>query len=68
MSSCATPSAAVPRAVWIDVGTEDPFHNAAVHYEHEIHAQLHVWRGGHDSGYWHSHLRQYLAFYARHCA
>ena len=54
--------------VWIDVGTEDPFHSAAVHYAHEIHAQLHVWPGGHDSRYWHSHLRQYLAFYARHCA
>jgi hypothetical protein len=50
--------------VWIDVGTEDPFHSAAVHYAHEIHAQLHVWPGGHDSGYWHSHMRQYLAFYA----
>jgi len=24
--------------------------------------------GGHDSGYWRSHMRQYLAFYARHCA
>jgi enterochelin esterase-like enzyme len=34
----------------------------------EIHAQLHVWPGGHDSGYWHAHLRQYLAFYAAHCA
>jgi enterochelin esterase-like enzyme len=54
--------------VWIDVGTEDPFHNAAVHYAREVHAQLHVWPGGHDSGYWHSHLRQYLEFYARHCA
>jgi S-formylglutathione hydrolase FrmB len=54
--------------VWIDVGTEDPFHSAAVHYAHEIHGQLHVWPGGHDSGYWHSHMRQYLAFYARHCA
>jgi enterochelin esterase-like enzyme len=54
--------------VWIDVGTEDPFRNAAVHYAHEIHAQLHVWPGGHDSGYWHSHMRQYLAFYARRCA
>jgi hypothetical protein len=47
---------------------EDPFHNAAVHYAHEIHAQLHVWPGGHDSGYRHSHLRQYLDFYARRCA
>ena len=54
--------------VWIDVGTEDPFHNAAVHYAHEIHAQLHVWPGGHDGHYWRSHMRQYLAFYARQCA
>jgi enterochelin esterase-like enzyme len=59
---------ATPAPVWIDVGTEDPFHNAAVQYAHEIHAQLHVWPGGHDSDYWHSHMRQYLAFYARHCA
>jgi S-formylglutathione hydrolase FrmB len=54
--------------VWIDVGTEDPFHDAAVHYAHEVHARLHVWPGGHNSGYWHSHMRQYLAFYAAHCA
>jgi hypothetical protein len=54
--------------VWIDVGAGDPFRNAAVHYAHEIHARLHVWPGGHDSGYWHSHMRQYLAFYAAHCA
>ena len=33
-----------------------------------IGAQLHVWPGGHDSSYWHAHLRQYFAFYARHCA
>lgn len=54
--------------VWIDVGSSDPFHNAAVRYAHVIHAQLHVWPGGHGSGYWHSHMRQYLAFYAAHCA
>ena len=54
--------------VWIDVGTADPFRKATVHYAHEIHAQLHVWPGGHDSSYWHSHMRQYLAFYAAHCA
>jgi hypothetical protein len=54
--------------VWIDVGREDPFRAAAVHYAREIHAELHVWPGRHDSGYWHSHLRQYFAFYARHCA
>jgi enterochelin esterase-like enzyme len=54
--------------VWIDVGTDDPFHNAAVHYAQEIHARLHVWPGGHDDSYWHAHLRQYFAFYAAHCA
>jgi hypothetical protein len=54
--------------VWIDVGTQDPFHDAAVHYAHEIQAQPHVWPGGHDSSYWHSHTRQYFAFYAAHCA
>jgi S-formylglutathione hydrolase FrmB len=54
--------------VWIDVGTDDRFHDTAVYYANEIHAQLHVWPGSHDSGYWHSHMRQYLAFYARHCA
>jgi len=44
-------------------------HSRFVHRDlHEIHAQLHVWPGGHDSGYWHAHMRQYLAFYARHCA
>jgi S-formylglutathione hydrolase FrmB len=53
--------------VWIDVGTEDPFHDAAVAYAHEIHAQLHVWPGGHDRAYWSAHMRQYLAFYARAC-
>jgi len=45
-----------------------PVHSAAVDYAHEIPAQLHLWPGGHDSDYWHSHMRQYLAFYARHCA
>ncbi len=54
--------------VWIDVGTQDPFHDAAVHYAHEIHAELHVWPGGHDGAYWRAHMRQYFSFYARHCA
>ena len=53
--------------VWIDVGTEDPFHDAAVAYAHEIHAQLHVWPGGHEHSYWSAHMRSYFQFYARHC-
>jgi Putative esterase len=53
--------------VWIDVGTQDPFHDADVRYAHEIHAQLHVWPGGHDHAYWSAHIRSYFQFYARHC-
>ena len=53
--------------VWIDVGASDPFHDAAVAYAHKIHAQLHVWPGGHDSSYWTSHMRSYLRFYAHAC-
>jgi hypothetical protein len=54
--------------VWVDVGTEDPFHDAAVYYADEIHAQLHVWPGGHDGDYWDPHFARYMAFYVRHCA
>jgi hypothetical protein len=44
-------------------------HSRLVHRDlHKIQAQLHVWPGGHDSSYWHSHMRQYFAFYAAHCA
>jgi Putative esterase len=52
--------------VWIDVGTKDPCHDAAVHYAREIHAQLHVWPGGHDGAYWKAHMHRYFRFYARH--
>jgi hypothetical protein len=38
--------------VWIDVGTEDPFHDAA---------------SGHDGAYWRAHMRSYFQFYARSC-
>jgi hypothetical protein len=54
--------------VWIDVATGDPFRDTAVYYAHEVHAQLHVWPGGHNKDYWWSHMREYLAFYAGHCA
>ncbi|MDX6503022.1 MAG: hypothetical protein QOE29_147 [Gaiellaceae bacterium] len=53
--------------VWIDVGTTDPFHNADVALAHEIHAQLHVWPGGHTGSYWHAHMAQYFRFYANAC-
>ena len=54
--------------VWIDVGTGDPLRNDDVTYAHEIHAEIHLWDGGHDIDYWSSHLQDYFAFYARHCA
>ena len=54
--------------VWIDVGSSDPFHDTDVMYAREIHAQLHVWPGGHDGAYWRAHMRSYLRFYAAHCS
>jgi S-formylglutathione hydrolase FrmB len=54
--------------VWLDVGTNDPFRSA----DTELAALLrrrgpvvfHVWPGGHTGGYWRSHMRAYLRFYA----
>jgi len=54
--------------VWIDVGASDPFRAADVAYAHEIHAQLHVWPGGHDGAYWRAHTAAYLRFFADSCA
>jgi S-formylglutathione hydrolase FrmB len=56
-------------AVWIDVGRDDPFHDAAIGYaalagEYGRDVTMRVWEGGHDREYWKSHLREYLAFYA----
>jgi S-formylglutathione hydrolase FrmB len=56
-------------AVWIDVGTEDPFRaadttlvDALRHHGQPV--DFHVWPGGHDQAYWDSHWGDYLAFYA----
>jgi S-formylglutathione hydrolase FrmB len=62
-------------AVWIDVGTEDPFRVADTRLAGELrHAghpvQFHVWPGGHDGSYWSAHWSSYLRFYAAalaHC-
>jgi S-formylglutathione hydrolase FrmB len=56
-------------AVWIDVGSEDPFHDAAGAYarllrEHGRNVRLEVSAGGHDREYWKRQLRAYLRFYA----
>ena len=55
--------------VWIDVGTDDPFLDAARGYaqllqRHGRQVTLHVTAGGHDRVYWKRHLDEYLRFYA----
>jgi S-formylglutathione hydrolase FrmB len=56
-------------AVWIDVGTEDPFRAADTRLADELRRdgqrlQFHVWPGGHDGSYWSAHWDSYLRFYA----
>jgi S-formylglutathione hydrolase FrmB len=56
-------------AVWLDVGTQDPFRAADTALAAALRAdghpvQFHVWPGGHDAGYWNSHWSSYLGFYA----
>jgi S-formylglutathione hydrolase FrmB len=56
-------------AVWIDVGTTDPFRVADTRLAAELRhdgqrVQFHVWPGGHDTSYWSSHWGSYLRFYA----
>ena len=56
-------------AVWIDVGTQDPFRAADTTFADALrhHGQtvdFHVWPGGHDQAYWDSHWSDYLGFYA----
>ena len=56
-------------AVWIDVGTDDPFRAADTTLATTLRAaghtvQFHVWPGAHDQSYWQSHWSSYLGFYA----
>jgi hypothetical protein len=55
--------------VWVDVGTDDPFHSADVAFAQKTPGgvTLHVWPGSHDSEYWNLHMAQYLRFYADTC-
>jgi S-formylglutathione hydrolase FrmB len=55
--------------VWIDTGTKDWFHDADLAFaqllgERGVKAQVHVWPGAHERGYWDAHMRSYLRFYA----
>lgn len=56
--------------VWMDVGTDDPFHDADVKVAHDLgehgaDVTFHEFPGGHSGGYTKDHLGQYVAFYAR---
>jgi S-formylglutathione hydrolase FrmB len=56
-------------AVWLDVGTEDPFRAADTTLAEILRAdgnpiQFHVWPGSHSLTYWNSHWSNYLQFYA----
>jgi enterochelin esterase-like enzyme len=56
-------------AVWIDVGSEDPFRDADTTLAQLLRAdgipvQFHVWPGSHEMTYWNSHWNGYLGFYA----
>jgi S-formylglutathione hydrolase FrmB len=58
--------------VWIDGGTNDPFHDAdaafaALLRSRGVHVQYHVWPGAHTGSYWRSHMASYLRFYAEAC-
>ena len=55
--------------VWMDVGADDPFHDADVEVAHELQANganvsLHIFPGGHDWDYWNAHTPDYVRFYA----
>lgn len=54
--------------VWLDVGADDPFHDApvadaALLSRSGARITANVWPGDHSTAYWREHLRTYLAFY-----
>ena len=56
-------------AVWMDVGSDDPFRAADSTLAQVLRAdgnkvQFHVWPGSHSLSYWNSHWSDYLQFYA----
>jgi S-formylglutathione hydrolase FrmB len=57
------------KALWLDVGTRDPFRPADTRLAHALrdkgeHVSFHVWPGAHEGSYWRSHWNEYLRFYA----
>jgi hypothetical protein len=47
--------------LWLDGGTQDPFHDADEQLASALHIHMQVWPGGHDFGYWNAHWSDYLA-------
>jgi S-formylglutathione hydrolase FrmB len=59
----------VGEALWLDVGTEDPFRSADSELVESLRArghtvQMHVWAGGHEVSYWNVHWGPYMRFVA----
>ncbi|HTA06081.1 MAG TPA: alpha/beta hydrolase-fold protein [Solirubrobacteraceae bacterium] len=57
------------KALWLDVGTDDPFRTADTRLAHALREKgetvsFHVWPGAHEGSYWRSHWNEYLRFYA----
>jgi S-formylglutathione hydrolase FrmB len=55
--------------VWIDGGSNDPFHDADAVFSSLLRARgvgvtYHVWPGAHTASYWEAHMAAYLDFYA----
>jgi S-formylglutathione hydrolase FrmB len=57
-----------PHPLWIDLGTSDPFHDAALVYARRAGVTAHVWPGGHDAAFWDAHTPALLRFFAHACA
>lgn len=50
--------------LWLDGGSEDPFHAGDLALAQASGTPLHVWPGAHASDYWRAHYEDYLRFYA----
>lgn len=60
-------SARLTMPVWIDYGDHDPFVPGDEALTSRLHAQVHVWPGGHDGAYWAAHVPQFLRFFLHAC-
>jgi len=54
--------------VWLDVGDQDDFKEADAALARKLSINMRVFAGRHNSAYWNSHMRDYLAFYEHFCA